>query len=50
MTVLRQQMLDLMIQRGYSERTHKAYLSAVTGLARHFRTAPDQLHVEQIQE
>jgi site-specific recombinase XerD len=43
-------MLDLMIQRGYSEQTHKAYLRAVTDLARYFRTPPDQLKVEQLQE
>jgi hypothetical protein len=33
MTRLRQQMIDAMRQRGYSVRTHQAYLAAVTSWA-----------------
>lgn len=49
MTTLREQMIGAMRQRGYSERTHKSYLSAVTDLARYYRRPPDQLDSEQLQ-
>lgn len=50
MTTLRQQMIDAMQQRGFSDRTHKTYLAAVSALARHYHTPPDQIGVDQIQE
>jgi site-specific recombinase XerD len=49
MTELRQKMIDQMTLRGLSPKTHAAYLHAVSGLARHFATPPDQLGQEQIQ-
>ena len=50
MTVLRQQMIDAMHQRGFSVRTHQSYLGAVRDLARYFHQPPDQLRVNQIQD
>lgn len=50
MTPLRQQMIDAMQQRGYSQRTHQSYLGAVRGLARYFHQSPDRLQANQIQE
>ncbi len=49
MTVLRQQMIDAMRQRGFSVRTHQSYLGAVSGLARYFHQPPDRLQPDQIQ-
>ena len=49
MTPLRQQMIDAMQQRGFSIRTHKSYLNAVTDLARYFHQPPDLLDEAQIQ-
>ncbi|MCU7840242.1 MAG: site-specific integrase [Candidatus Thiodiazotropha sp. (ex Troendleina suluensis)] len=49
MTLLRQQMIDAMQQRGFSPRTHKSYLAAVAALARFFHKSPDQLQQAQIQ-
>ncbi len=48
MTPLRQQMITAMQVRGYSPRTHEAYLRVVQGLATHYRQSPDQLSLEQI--
>lgn len=48
MSELRQQMIDAMRQRGYSVRTHQAYLAAVTGLARYYRRSPARLSVEEV--
>lgn len=50
MTKLRQQMIDAMRQRGYSLRTHQAYLAAVTGLAGYYHRSPDRLSVEEIKD
>jgi len=50
MTKLRQQMIDAMRQRGYSVRTHQAYLAAVTGLAAYYHRSPDRLSVEEIKD
>ena len=50
MTVLRQQMISAMRQRGFSMRTHQSYLGAVQGLARYFHLPPDQLGPDQIQD
>jgi REP element-mobilizing transposase RayT len=37
-----------MRQRGYSVKTHQAYLGAVTDLARYYRRSPDRLGVEEV--
>jgi integrase/recombinase XerD len=50
MTKLRQQMIEAMRQRGYSVRTHQAYLGAVTDLARYCHRSPDRLSVEEIED
>ena len=49
MTPLRQQMIEAMQQHGFSPRTHKSYLSAVTDLARFSRRSPDQLTQTDLQ-
>ena len=43
MTPLRQKMIDVMLVRGMSPRTHRSYLNAVTDLAKHYRRSPDQI-------
>ncbi len=48
-SALRQQMIDAMTLRGFSPRTHKSYLSAVTDLAKYYHRSPDRLSIEQIQ-
>lgn len=50
MNELRTRMTNDMILRRLAERTQHAYLGAVSGLARHFATPPDQLNREQIQD
>lgn len=49
MTLLRQQMISAMRQRGYSERTHQTYLYAITQLAKYYHRSPEQLTPEDIQ-
>lgn len=49
MTPLRQHMLDAMQMRGFSVRTHKSYLYAVSDLARYYRRSPEQLNLQEIQ-
>jgi hypothetical protein len=48
MSELRQQMIDAMRQRGYSVRTHEAYLGAVTDLAKFYRRSPDRLCTDEV--
>ena len=50
MTPLRQQMIDAMQQRGFSDRTHETYLAAVRNLAKYYHKPPDEIQLEQIQE
>ncbi len=50
MTRLRQQMIDAMRQRGYSVRTHQAYLAAVTSWAAYYHWSPDRLSVQEIKD
>ena len=50
MTKLRQQMIEAMRQRGYSVRTHQAYIAAVRGLAGYYHRSPDRLSVEEVKE
>jgi len=49
MTPLRKKMILAMRQRGFSPRTHKTYLSAVTDLARYFRRSPDLITSRELQ-
>ena len=49
MTPLRQRMINDMTVRGFSENTKSSYLNSVTGLARHYRRAPDQLSAQDVQ-
>lgn len=49
MTPLRQQMIEAMQQRGFSERTHESYLYAVKELARYYRRPPSQLGFDELQ-
>ena len=42
MTELRRRMDGDMVVRGMADRTRETYLTAVTGLARYYRRAPDQ--------
>jgi len=48
MSELRQQMIDAMRQRGFAVRTHRAYLGAVSGLARYYHRAPDRLSAQEV--
>ena len=50
MTELRRRMIQSMTVRGFSPRTHKSYLTAVRGLAKHYRRPPDQLSAEEVQD
>lgn len=49
MTELRRRMDEDMIVRGFAVRTREAYLWAVTGLARFYRRAPDQVSNDEVQ-
>ena len=49
MTRLRERMIGQMTQRGFSVRTHRSYLTAVTELAEYFNQSPDQLKCQDIQ-
>jgi len=49
MTELRSRMIRDMTVRGFSPRTHKSYLTAVRGLARHYRRSPEQISAEEVQ-
>ena len=49
MTPLRQKMIDVMLVRGMSPRTHRSYLNAVTDLAKYYHRSPDQISGEELQ-
>ena len=49
-TSLRQKMIDAMLVRGFSPRTHSSYLYAVTDLARHYRRSSEHITLEEIQD
>jgi len=49
MSALRKAMLDQMLLKGFSERTQKSYLDAVSLLARYYRLSPDKLSQVDIQ-
>ena len=46
---LRQRMTNDLKVRGLAENTQKAYLLAITSLARHYNLSPDKISAEQIQ-
>ena len=48
MTPLREQMIKAMQMHGFSERTHRSYLAAVTDVARYYRRSPDTLGNEEL--
>ena len=48
MTKLRQQLIDFLTLKGYSPKTHEAYVESVAGLAGFHQRPPDQLSDEQI--
>jgi len=50
MTPLRKNMILAMQQRGFSPRTHKSHLAAVTALARYFRRSPDLLTTGELKD
>lgn len=50
MTPLRQQLIAALTLKGYSEKTHEAYLGAVAGLARHYDRPPDVLSDGEIRD
>jgi len=49
MNDLRQRMIDQMLLKGFSERTKKTYLDAVSLLARHYHISPDKLQSQDLQ-
>ena len=49
MSELRTRMIRDMTVRGFSPRTHEAYIRQVVGLARHYRRAHDQLSADEVQ-
>lgn len=50
MSTLRNQMLQVMQQKNFSENTISTYLGCLSSLAKHFNKSPDLLTVEQINE
>jgi len=50
MTPLRQQMIDNMTVRGMAETTKRAYVQAVTGLAKYYRRSPEQVTEREVQQ
>lgn len=49
MTLLRQKMIDVMLVRGMSPKTHRSYLHAVTALSQYYKRSPDQISGEELQ-
>jgi integrase/recombinase XerD len=49
MTELRTRMIRDLTVRGLAPRTHKAYVAAVVGLAKHYRRSPDQITNDEVQ-
>ena len=48
MGALRTKMIEEMRLRNFSPRTQQSYLSAMVGLVKHYRRAPDQLTQDEI--
>lgn len=49
MTMLRKQMDEAMVLRGFAMRTRESYLAAVNALAKHYWRKPDLLTAEEVQ-
>ena len=49
MSELRTRMMRDMALRGFSPRTHEAYIAAVVKLAKYYKRAPDRLTNEEVQ-
>lgn len=49
MSQLRQKLLDRMVLRGFSVRTHQAYICWIVRLTRFHKVSPDQLTDSQLQ-
>ena len=50
MTALRQRMIEEMQLRNFASETQRNYVHHIFGLARFYRTSPDQLDIEEIRE
>jgi site-specific recombinase XerD len=50
MTQLRQKMIRAMELKNLSNHTHRAYLAAVTGIARFYNQSPDKMNKEKIED
>lgn len=50
MTQLRQKMIRSMELKNFSKQTHKSYLAAVTGLAKHYEQSPDTITQEMVDD
>ncbi len=50
MTALRQQMIKDITVRGLAKNTQKAYLQAVSSLARYYNRSPDKISASEIQD
>ena len=50
MTPLREKMIKAMELRNLAQNTQRYYLSAVTGITRHYKQSPDQLTQEMIED
>lgn len=50
MTQLKQKMIRAMELKNLSKHTQKAYLSAVTGISRHYQQSPDKLSKDMIED
>ena len=49
MSELRTRMIRDMALRGFSPRTHEAYIAAVVKLAKYYKRSPDQLTNDEVQ-
>jgi site-specific recombinase XerD len=49
MSALRDRMIRDMTVRGFSPRTHEAYIGAVVGLSKYYRRPPDHLSADEVQ-
>ena len=50
MTELRKKMVRAMELNNHSNHTQRAYLAAVTGIARHYQQSPDKIKKEMIED
>ena len=50
MSILRQQMIELMVLKGFAPNTQKTYLHHITQLAKYFHQSPEQIDEEQLRQ